>query len=95
MKYEMYYDVSLFSELDIYLFKEGTHTQLYKHLGAHPMMREDEEGVYFALWAPNAEDVSVRGDFNNYDMHAHKLKKRKDDSGIWEGFIAADRRAHV
>jgi len=89
MKHEMYDDVTLFSELDIYLFKEGTHAQLYKHLGAHPMLRENQEGVYFALWAPNAEDVSVRGDFNGYDMYAHKLKKREDDSGIWEGFISA------
>ncbi|MBD3824038.1 MAG: 1,4-alpha-glucan branching protein GlgB [Epsilonproteobacteria bacterium] len=83
----VFYDVSRFSEFDIYLFKEGTHTKLYNHLGAHLMQRQGKSGVYFALWAPNALSVSVRGDFNGYDLSSHPLKVREDGSGIWEGFI--------
>ena len=81
------YDVSRLSEMDIYLFKEGNHTKLYEKLGSHPMEVEGKNGVYFAVWAPNAAFVSVRGDFNDYDIEAHPLKLREDDSGIWEGFI--------
>ena len=87
MKHDIYYDVSQFGDLDIYLFKEGTHAQLYKHLGSHLMKRDKKDGVYFALWAPNAKAVSVIGDFNSYDENAHKLRLRDDESGIWEGFI--------
>ena len=83
----VYYDISRFSEFDIYLFREGKHTKLYNHFGAHLMHRDGKRGVYFALWAPNAEAVSLRGDFNNYDAYSHYLKKRDDESGIWEGFV--------
>ncbi|MFK5881187.1 MAG: 1,4-alpha-glucan branching protein GlgB [Sulfurospirillum sp.] len=83
----IYYDITRFSELDIYLFKEGTHSQLYKHLGSHLMQRERKNGVYFATWAPNAKGVSVTGDFNGYNPNIHKLRLRGDNSGIWEGFI--------
>lgn len=51
------------------------------------MEYEGEQGVYFAVWAPNAESVCVRGDFNNYSTDAHPLHLRGDESGIWEGFI--------
>ncbi|WP_457749781.1 1,4-alpha-glucan branching protein GlgB [Sulfurimonas sp.] len=87
MKHEIFYDVSRFSELDIYLFKEGTHTKLYEHFGSHLMQREGAQGVYFAVWAPNALNVSVVGDFNHYNEISHYLKKREDASGIWEGFV--------
>ncbi|RRS30339.1 MAG: glycogen branching protein, partial [Epsilonproteobacteria bacterium (ex Lamellibrachia satsuma)] len=87
MSYKMYYDVSRFEALDIYLFKEGTHTKLYDKLGSHLMERQGMNGVYFAVWAPNAERVSVIADFNTYDDWAHPLKVREDGSGIWEGFI--------
>ena len=87
MKHDIYYDVTRFGDLDIYLFKEGTHAQLYKHLGSYLMKRDEKDGVYFALWAPNAKEVSVIGDFNNYDENVHKLRLRGDNSGIWEGFI--------
>ncbi len=87
MTYPIYHDVSRFSELDIYLFKEGTHVKLYDRLGAHLMQRQGQSGTYFALWAPNARGVSVRADFNHYDIHAHSLKLRDDGSGIWEGFV--------
>ncbi len=78
---------SLFSEQDIYLFKEGSHFQLYNLLGAHPVNYEGKDGVYFAVWAPNAKHVSVIGDFNYWDKYSHPLNPRGDSSGIWEGFI--------
>jgi 1,4-alpha-glucan branching enzyme len=81
------YDVSRLSEMDIYLFKQGKHTKLYEKLGSHMMEYDGKKGVCFAVWAPNAERVSVRGDFNDYDTDAHPLRIRTDDSGIWEGFI--------
>ncbi len=82
------YDVTRMSEFDIYLFNQGNHTKLYEKMGSHMMEAEDgTPGVYFAVWAPNAERVAVRGDFNDYDTDAHPLRLRDDDSGIWEGFI--------
>ena len=87
MNYPIHYDVSRFSDLDIYLFKEGTHVKLYDKLGAHLMEREGQSGIYFALWAPNANGVTLRSDFNNYNINSHPLKKRDDESGIWECFI--------
>lgn len=81
------YDITRFSDLDIYLFKEGTHAKLYEKFGSHLMKRGDEEGVYFSVWAPNAAAVTVVGDFNRYDPSAHPLRVRDDGSGIWEGFV--------
>ncbi|MDD5157024.1 1,4-alpha-glucan branching protein GlgB [Sulfurimonas sp.] len=83
----IYHDISLLSEMDIYLFKQGNHTKLYNKFGAHPMERDAEMGVHFAVWAPNAASVSVRGDFNHYSTTTHPLALRSDDSGIWEGFV--------
>jgi 1,4-alpha-glucan branching enzyme len=77
----------LLTEHDIYLFKEGTHSRLYEKLGSHPAQIDGIEGVYFAVWAPNAESVSVIGDFNGWNRESHKLGVRWDSSGIWEGFI--------
>ena len=87
MPHTIRYDITRLTELDIYLFKQGTHTKLYEKLGSHPMEAGKKKGVYFAVWAPNAKSVSVRGDFNNYDPEKHPLQLRGDDSGIWEGFI--------
>ncbi|WP_425387519.1 1,4-alpha-glucan branching protein GlgB [Desulfovibrio inopinatus] len=87
MKKPVYYDVSLLTEHDIYLFKEGNHFELYNKLGCHRMTVAGKEGALFAVWAPNAEYVSVVGDFNNWDQGAHPLQQRDDFSGIWEGFI--------
>ncbi|HSV43267.1 MAG TPA: 1,4-alpha-glucan branching enzyme, partial [Candidatus Bathyarchaeia archaeon] len=84
-------DISRFSESEIYLFKEGTLFRAYDHLGAHVMSRDGVKGVYFAVWAPNAERVSVVGDFNGWDSNRHVLTPRWDSSGIWEGFIPAVR----
>ncbi len=81
------YGPSLFSEEDIYLFKEGNHFRLYEKFGAHQMNVNGGEGSYFSVWAPNAEHVSVIGNFNDWDKKAHPLKERSDSSGVWEGFI--------
>lgn len=78
---------TLFSDYDIYLFKQGSSFQLYEKMGSHPMTVEDKEGAHFAVWAPNAERVTVIGDFNDWDPEAHSLAVRWDGSGIWEGFI--------
>ena len=81
------HDVNYITGHDIYLFKEGNHHRLYDKLGAHIMTIGEECGVFFALWAPNAENVSVAGDFNGWNRESHPLKAREDGSGIWEGFI--------
>ncbi len=81
------HDVSLLTEHDIYLFRQGRHFRLYEKLGAHPHTAGDVTGVLFAVWAPNAQAVSVVGDFNDWRAGAHPLRQRRDDSGIWEGFV--------
>ncbi|MDI7261590.1 MAG: 1,4-alpha-glucan branching protein GlgB [Thermodesulfobacteriota bacterium] len=81
------YDVTLLTDHDIYLFKEGSHFNLYDKLGSHLLSAEGIEGTYFAIWAPNAERVSVVGDFNCWNKESHLLNVRWDGSGIWEGFI--------
>jgi 1,4-alpha-glucan branching enzyme len=85
---------SLVSNDDLYLFGEGTHQQLYRHLGAHPVRAGDpgssgvaaRDGTYFAVWAPNAVAVSVVGDWNGWQQGASALAPR-GTSGIWEGFL--------
>jgi len=72
---------------DLYLFNEGNHFRLYEKLGAHPMVHQGESGVHFGVWAPNAEFVSVTGEFNGWDRKSHPLHLR-ETSGIWEVFIA-------
>ena len=81
------YGVTLFTDQDVYLFKEGTHFKLYDKLGSHLLSVEGVEGTYFAVWAPNAHGVSVIGDFNGWNKESHPLGVREDRSGIWEGFI--------
>jgi 1,4-alpha-glucan branching enzyme len=82
-----YHDVTRFTDLDIYLFKEGTHVKLFDKFGAHKVKRKNKEGYYFAVWAPNAVEVSIVADFNSYDPNAHPLKLKDNISGIWEIFI--------
>lgn len=79
--------VSLFTDFDIYLFKEGRHYSLYEKLGSHLIEHEGVAGTYFAVWAPNAKSVSVIGNFNEWNVESHPLAARWDSSGIWEGFI--------
>ena len=78
---------TLISEYDIHLFKEGNFFKLYDKLGAHILAIEGKIGTHFALWAPNAKNVSVVGDFNGWKPGEHPLAVRWDGSGIWEGFI--------
>ncbi|ACK72728.1 1,4-alpha-glucan branching enzyme [Gloeothece citriformis PCC 7424] len=76
---------SLFSDLDFYLFGEGKHYQIYEKLGAHPVEFEGVTGTYFALWAPKAVAISVVGDFNDWKLDHHPMKRNQ--MGIWELFI--------
>jgi 1,4-alpha-glucan branching enzyme len=78
---------SLFTDFDIDLFKSGKHYRLYEKFGAHSIHLNDENGVYFSVWAPSAKSVSVIGDFNFWNDKQHRLNVRWDESGIWEGFI--------
>jgi len=78
---------SKFSELDLHLFHEGTHTRLHNCLGAHLETRDGQTGCHFAVWAPNAHAVSVMGDFNGWHRHSHWLQQLHAGSGIWEGFV--------
>ena len=75
---------SLLSPFDLHLFNEGTHSHLFDKMGAH--VSTEPEGTSFAVWAPNADSVSVIGDFNGWDKTANGLFPR-EQSGIWEGFI--------
>ena len=74
------------SDLDLYLHAEGRDWESYKHLGAHPRTVAGIAGTCFAVWAPNAQRVSVVGDFNNWDGGFH-LMRRLGSSGVWEIFI--------
>jgi 1,4-alpha-glucan branching enzyme len=82
----MQYDVSLLSDDDLYLFNEGSHRGLHEKLGAHRVTAHGVGGTCFAVWAPNARQVSIIGDFNGWNRSAHILRPR-DRSGIWEGFV--------
>ena len=82
----MRYDVSMLTDEDVYLFNEGTHYRLYQKLGAHLRTVDGQEGTCFSVWAPNAEQVSVIGDFNGWNKESHALHVR-GQSGIWEGFM--------
>ncbi|MBF2057111.1 MAG: 1,4-alpha-glucan branching enzyme [Cyanobacterium sp. T60_A2020_053] len=73
------------TDFDLYLFKEGNHHRIYEKLGAHSIVQNGVKGVYFAVWAPSARNVSVLGDFNNWDGREHQM--RKIDNIIWELFI--------
>lgn len=74
------------TEFDIYLFGQGTHHHIYEKLGAHVYEKDGVRGVYFAVWAPHAKQVSVVGDFNLWDRHQHSMIPNQ--VGIWELFVA-------
>lgn len=77
-----------FTELDAYLFGQGTHYDIYKKLGAHPSKNKKKEGVRFAVWAPNAERVFVIGEFNGWDETANEMERVEPESiGVYETFI--------
>lgn len=75
------------SDFDVYLFKQGAHRKMYEKLGSHTISVDGQEGVRFAVWAPNAEYVSVIGNWNGWNRGSHPLSPRWDESGIWEGFV--------
>lgn len=80
-----YFRSPLLTEFDAYLFGEGTHYQIYEKMGAHPTTIDGVSGVYFAVWAPNARNVSILGDFNSWDGRKHQM--RRGNTGIWDLFI--------
>jgi len=73
------------TDFDLHLFAEGNHHRIYEKLGAHPTELDGIKGVYFAVWAPNARNASLLGDFNNWDGREHQM--RKGVTGVWELFI--------
>jgi 1,4-alpha-glucan branching enzyme len=77
--------ISLLNDDDLYLFNQGSHFRLYEKLGAH-LIAGENTGTYFAVWAPDAEQVFVLGDFNQWHRDSHALMP-KGQSGIWEGFF--------
>jgi 1,4-alpha-glucan branching enzyme len=80
------YEPSRLSDQDRYLFNEGTHFHLHDKLGSHLKEVDGQKGANFAVWAPDAEQVSVIGDFNGWNRQSHPLRVHRA-SGIWEGFI--------
>jgi 1,4-alpha-glucan branching enzyme len=84
----------LLGEQDLFLFNEGTHLRLYEKLGAHPLTIGGVEGTYFAVWAPDAEQVSVIGEFNSWDKASHTLQP-KGNSGLWERFFPDIRKGTI
>ena len=74
------------TELDRYLFGQGTHYKIFEKLGAHPKTYKGKAGMYFAVWAPHAKAVGVVGDFNDWDPDAAPMSPLAD-SGIYEAFI--------
>ena len=86
LEYDPYCFGPVLSEFDRHLFAEGRHWHIYQKLGSHLLSIDDITGVYFAVWAPNAQRVSVVGDFNGWDGRTHSMRNL-GGSGIWELFI--------
>ena len=77
-----------FTELDMYLFGQGTHYDIYKKLGAHPTEMKKKKGVLFDVWAPHAAKVWVIGTFNDWDETVHEMERLEPlEMGIYELFI--------
>jgi len=75
------------TDVDLHLFNEGSHNRLYQKLGAHLVTLDGQPGTYFAVWAPDAERISVVGDFNGWNPDSTPMKPR-GSSGIWECFVS-------
>ena len=84
--YDAYSFLPQLSEYDLHLFNEGKHWHAYRVLGGHPKIVDGISGVVFATWAPNAERVSVIGDFNHWDGRKHMMRSRVG-TGVWEIFV--------
>ena len=77
-----------FSDLDMYLFGQGTHYDIYKKLGAHKEVEDGVAGVRFQVWAPHADQIYVIGAFNGWDEKADKMERLEPlDAGIYTCFI--------
>lgn len=85
-EYDPYSFAPILGDLDVHLFNEGQHWNIYQLLGAHEREIDGVKGVTFATWAPNAERISVVGDFNEWDGRHHPMRVR-GGSGLWELFI--------
>ena len=72
--------------MDRYLFNNGRHYEIFEKMGAHPKKYKGKNGMYFAVWAPHAEQIGVVGDVNSWDPEANAMKPLAD-SGIWEAFV--------
>ncbi len=80
--------MSYFTELDSYLFGQGTHYDIYKKLGAHLQTRKKTQGVCFDVWAPNAKQVFVIGEFNEWNEQSHEMERVEPETmGIFELFV--------
>lgn len=86
MKNMQKYEQLAITELDAYLFGQGTHYEIYNKMGAHVGVKDGKEGVYFAAWAPAAREVYVIGEFNNWNAYGYDMKKISD-GGIYDLFI--------
>jgi 1,4-alpha-glucan branching enzyme len=86
LRHDAYFFAPQISDFDIYLFGEGNHHAIYRKLGAHPVEIDGLSGTHFAVWAPNAERVSVVGPFNHWDGRRHAMQTR-GQSGLWELFV--------
>jgi 1,4-alpha-glucan branching enzyme len=84
---EPVWNYSLFTDEDVHNFQNGTHYSLYTLFGNKQLEVSGTKGTYFAVWAPNATSVYVKGNFNDWNNETHLLKVRQDSSGIWEGFV--------
>jgi 1,4-alpha-glucan branching enzyme len=84
--YDPYYFAPVLTEFDLHLIGEGTHYRNYEKLGSHVRIIDGVKGVHFAVWAPNAKNASVVGDFNNWDGRRHPMRML-GQSGVWEIFV--------
>jgi len=84
---QVVWNYSLFKDEDVHNFQNGTHYSLYTLFGNKQLEVSGTKGTYFAVWAPNATAVYVKGNFNDWNNETHLLKVRQDSSGIWEGFV--------
>jgi 1,4-alpha-glucan branching enzyme len=79
-------DSTQLTSYDLHLFNEGKHNRLFEKFGAHLVEVDGKRGTYFAVWAPDAERISVVGDFNGWNSDSHPMNPR-GDSGVWEAFL--------
>ena len=88
--------MSHFTELDAYLFGQGTHYDIFRKLGAHPGRESGKDGFYFDVWAPHAKEVHVIGEFNGWDELAAPMTKVTPETiGVWECFIPGAKKGQM